>query len=159
MCIVMVCQGVAPLGLMCPLHIFASCISMFFSMVLGKVFHIIVLLCPVDLCTTVPRLCYDVRLMQGHPVQQSAAETSALKFCMSHHEQCMCRHFFPSDFASVLGVVVCMVYGLLAGSVASLPSGRFFPYLGWGLTSTHSLVLLPLHTIMMQLLKDNLGFC
>ena len=56
---------------------------------------------------------------------------------------------FSSDFAIVLGVGVCMVFGLC---------GRFCPYLGWGFT--HLSAPLPLHTIIiiivMGLLKDNL---
>ena len=62
---------------------------------------------------------------------------------------------FSSDFASVLGVGVFMVFGLC---------GRFCPYLGCGVT--HFSVPLPLHLhtitviiiIVMWLLKDNLGF-
>ena len=57
-----------------------------------------------------------------------------------------------------------MVYGLMAGFIvsASLSSGRFCPYLGWGVTSSHLSVLLPLCTIriiLMWLLKDNERFC
>ena len=43
---------------------------------------------------------------------------------------------------------------------ASLPCGRFCPYLGWGVTSSHLSVSLPLCSIIvMWLLKANLGFC
>ena len=69
-------------------------------------------------------------------------------------------YFFSSDFASMLGVVVCTVYGLMAGlrSVQAFPVVDFVPILV-GLSPlricpTHC----PLHTviIVMQLLKDNL---
>ena len=43
---------------------------------------------------------------------------------------------------------------------ASLPWGRFCPYLGWRVTSSHLSVPLPLCSIIVTwLLKDNLGFC
>ena len=92
----------------------------------------------------------------------------ALKFCFSHCEQYMnvqilfisFFYFFSSDFASMLGVVVCTVYGLMAGlrSVQAFPVVDFVPILV-GLSPlpicpTHC----PLYTIIivMQLLKDNL---
>ena len=68
-------------------------------------------------------------------------------------------YFLSSDFASMLGVVVCTVYGLMAGlrSVQAFRVVDFVPILV-GLSPlpicpTHC----PLHTIIvMQLLKDNL---
>ena len=45
---------------------------------------------------------------------------------------------------------------------ASLPCGRFCPCLGWGVTSSHLSVSLPLCSIIIivtWLLKYNLGFC
>ena len=54
-------------------------------------------------------------------------------------------YFFSSDFASMLGVVVCTVYGLMAGFTVSarLPCSRFCPYFGWALTSTQLSDTLP----------------
>ena len=56
-----------------------------------------------------------------------------------------------------------MVYGLMAGlqSVPAFPVvGFVLTYLGWVVTSTHlSVPLLLRSIIVMQLLKDNLGFC
>ena len=44
---------------------------------------------------------------------------------------------------------------------ARLPCSRFCPYLGWGVTSSHLSVSLPLCSIIIVtwLLKYNLGFC
>ena len=56
-----------------------------------------------------------------------------------------------------------MDYRLVAGlqsCSASLPYGRFCPYLSWRVISSHLSVSLPLCSIIVTwFLADNLGFC
>ena len=68
---------------------------------------------------------------------------------------------------SLLTLPVCwslcglQAHGLVTVS-ASLPFGRFCPYLRWGFTPSHLSVSLPLCSIIIivtWLLTDNLGFC
>ena len=106
-------------------------------------------------------------------MQQSAAETDTLKFCLLHLELLIysveyffvlfcilfiCLIFFVFSF-DCLFAGVCVVYkapGWVTVS-ASLPCGRFFHYLGCGVTPSHLSVPLPLCSIIivMWLLKDN----
>ena len=102
--------------------------------------------------------------MEAHSVQQS--ETGTLKFCLLHCDcECAdtgsCGVFFVLYFIYLLNLalpVCCSLCGLLAHGwatvSASLPCGKFCPYLGWDVTPSHLLVALAL-----CVLKDNLGFC